>query len=259
VFLILGIILMVFTTFLQVGSNLFGYKSYIKISNSGTIGDYEKGYLLPMSLSLSIPDTVTEYKKTGNVTSTVSVFNDLEKTSFEKPHDSLIERRVVNKLKVWGDQSPVKISNRIVFNGNVMIKVNSKEKSDTFFWGLYYFIQLSFYVVIFVMLIKLINNYLNNNFLNTGSFNLISWLGILFLIQEILNFSFIYAFSIIIPAVSLDTQALIGQYYSNGVRMSLNFGGPIDFSKIFIGLIIIILSKVIKDAVLIKQENDLTI
>ncbi len=260
-FLMLGIILIVFTAFLQVGSNLFGYKSYIKVGNEGiTIGDFEKGYLLPMRLSLSIPDTITTYRGKGNSTATFSVFNDLDRASnFKKPHDSLIERRVINKLKAWDDQSPVKISNRIVLNGDVMIKANSQEKSHTFFWGLYHFIQLSFYVIVCILLIKLINSYLKNSFLNVRSFNLISWLGMLFIVHEILNLGFICFFSKIIPAVTLDTAALIGQYYPNGISMSLNFGSPIDFSKIIIGIIIIILSKIIKDAVLIKQENDLTI
>lgn len=258
-FLMLGILLIVFTAFLQVGSNVFGYKSYLRLGN-GTIGDFEKGYLLPMRLSLSIPDTVTTYKGPGNSRSTFNVFNNFDRTSnFKKPNDSLIERRVINKLKVWDGQSPVKISNRMVLNSEVMIKANSREKSHIFFWSLYHFVQFSFYIVVFVLLIKLTNSYLKHNFLNARNFNLISWLGILFIVHEILKLAFIYIFSKIIPVVTLDTAASIGQYFPNGINLSLNFGNPIDFSKIIIGIMIIILSKIIKDAVLIKQENDLTI
>lgn len=45
----------------------------------------------------------------------------------------------------------------------------------------------------------------------------------------------------------------------NNIEIGLNFGKSLSYGNVGIGIMVIILAKVIKDAVAIKLENDLTI
>ena len=258
-FLMLLLILFSFSIILQVGSNIFNFPSYIKIPGSGQFGDKEKGYLVPMYFRTSIPDTVVRYKN-GKTIEDLRIFKVADQTSYKKYHDSTVINKFVNKLVNGPADYNVDISNNITVNGYALLKVNSNQSTYTFLWALFALVRGVFIFTLFVILIKLINVYLKGNFLVVRSFRLITWLGILFVLREVIEIIYVYTAGAIVNNVSLNTKSLIGNQVIDNVEMSFNSGGStVSFSNVGVGIIIIILSKVIKDAVLIKQENDLTI
>jgi hypothetical protein len=63
----------------------------------------------------------------------------------------------------------------------------------------------------------------------------------------------------IIGYTQMDTLAVIKQTTYDTLTLRLDFLSTVNFSNVGIGILIILLSQVIKEAVLVKQENELTI
>jgi hypothetical protein len=258
-FLMLLLVFFSFTIILQVGSNIFNFPSYIKIPGSGQFGDKEKGYLVPMYFRTSIPDTVVQYKN-GKTVENLRIFKDADQIFYKKYHDSTVVNKFVNKLVNGPADYKVDISNNIRLNGYALLKVNSNHSTYTFLWALFAFIRGVFIFTLFIILIKLINIYLKGDFLIIRSFRLITWFGLVLVLREVIEIAYVYTAGAIVNNVNLNTKSLIGNHFINNVELSFNSGGPVvDFTNVGIGIIIVLLSKVIKEAVLIKQENDLTI
>ncbi|TCD10604.1 DUF2975 domain-containing protein [Pedobacter frigidisoli] len=256
--LILGLILFGLTIILQIGSNIFNFPSYIRI-NGGRFGDKEKGYLLPMYFHTSLPDTVIQYKN-GKTVGNVRIYKDADHKLYEKYQDSDVVNKFVNKLQNGPADHSVEILNSISFMGYALLKVNSDHKTYTFLWAFFALIRGFLIFILLIILISLINIYLAGDFLIVRSFRLITWFGVVLILRELTEIIYVYTAGTIVNNVNLNTRSLVGNQIINNIEMSFNSGGSmVDLSNVGIGIIIILLSKVIMEAVLIKQENDLTI
>lgn len=259
--LMLVICLVSFTCLMDLGSYLFNTKRYISIPSGGELGDIGgPGTYLQIGMSISIPDTCIWYKNGSFETRSKAKYPGYDKFNRDKQNDSVITKKVTNTLVVFDKENEITVDNDLRMTGPVLLKFHSKSKIDNAFWFFYAQIRIYAIIVLLALLIKLVNIYLKGDFLCNRSFKLISFIGILLISVEFFELVCIFINAQIIPAVRLETKGLIGGFSnSGGADLHFNFGGSVNFSNIGIGIIIIILSKVIKDAVLIKQENDLTI
>ena len=257
--LILVICLISFTCVMDLGAYLFNAKRYISTPGGGALGDTGgPGTYLQIGMSVSIPDTSIWYKS-GSF-ETRSRYPDYDKFDIDKLNDSVITKKVANTLVVLDKENEITVDNDLRMTGPVLLKFHSKNKINNAFWFFYAQIRIYAVILLLVLLIKLVNIYLKGDFLCKRSFKLISLIGILLISVEVFELVCIFINAHIIPAVRLETKGLIGGFSNRGgVDLHFNFGGSVSFFNIGVGILIIILSKVINDAVLIKQENDLTI
>ncbi|KRT15439.1 hypothetical protein ASU31_13875 [Pedobacter ginsenosidimutans] len=260
-FLMLLICFVSFTCVMDLGSYLFNTKRYMSIPGGGAMGDMGgPGTYLPLSLSISIPDTSIWYKNGSFETRSKRVHPYYYKSDREVLNNSPVIRKVINTLVVLGKENEITVDNGLRMNGPVFLKFHSKNNIYNAFWFFYAQIRMYAIILLLILLIKLVNIYLTGDFLCKRSFKLISLIGILLISVEFFELICIFINVNIISAVRLETKELISGFSNQGgADLHFNFGGPVNFQNVGIGIIIIILSKVIKDAVLIKQENDLTI
>ncbi|WP_316844561.1 DUF2975 domain-containing protein [Pedobacter psychrodurus] len=261
VLLTLVICLVSFTCIMDLGSYLFNTKRYISTSGGAAFGDTGgPGTYLQIGMSVSIPDTSIWYKNGNFETRSKTRYFGYDKFDNDRLNNSVITKKIANTLVALDKENEITVGNDLMMTGPVLLKFHSKNKIDNAFW--FFYAQIRIYAVILLLffLIKLVNIYLKGDFLCKRSFKLISFIGILLISVEFFELVCIFINTQIIPAVRLETKALIGGFSNQGgVDLHFNFGGSVNFPNIGIGIIIIILSKVIKDAVLIKLENDLTI
>ena len=258
--LMLFICLISFTCVMDLGSYLFNTKRYVSMPGGGALGDTGgPGTYLPIGMSVSIPDTSIWYKNGNFETRSKVRFPGYDKFNGDRLYDSLITKKVTNTLVVLDKENEITVDNDLRVSGPVFLKFHSKNKVDNAFWFFYSQFRMYALILILISLIKLINIYLAGDFLNKRSFKLISLIGILLVSAELFELICLCINGNIIPAVNLFTKGYGDALSSGGAKLEFHFGGSIDFSNVGIGIMIIILSKIIKDAVLIKQENDLTI
>jgi hypothetical protein len=260
-FLMLLICLVSFTCVMDLGSYLFNTKRYISTSGGGAIGDTGgPGTYLQIGMSVSIPDTSIWYKNGSFETWSKTRYLGYDKFERDRLNGSVITKMATNTLVVLDKENEITVDNDLRMTGPVLLKFHSKNKINNAFWFFYAQIRIYAVILLLVLLIKLVNIYLKGDFLCKRSFKLISFIGILLISVEFFEIVCIFINAHIIPAVRLETKGLIGEFSNRGgADLHFNFGSSIDFPNVGIGIIIIILSKIIKDAVLIKQENDLTI
>jgi hypothetical protein len=256
-FLLLGIVGCFISTILNIGNEFFNMPRYIKIGRY-TIGDTRPGYLLSMSLQLSIPDTAIIYKTAGGGGEITSSADMLAGPTFAYDPKA-VTQKVIHRLRDYEKTSPVKISNHLTLMNGVQVSVDSSNKAHRLFWCFYTQLKFFFWVLIFYFLIKLINAYLKGNFLTSRNFRFISYIGMLLIVNEVFEFVCLFINAKIIPGIHLEKETLVGPNVKDFINVNLNFGNSVSYSNIGIGIMVILLSKIIKEAVLIKQENDLTI
>jgi len=258
-FLMFFICLVAFTCIMDTGSYLFNTKRYIPIGG-GKLGDIGmQGIYLPIGISVSIPDTSIWYKNGNFETRSRTQDHDFKNSDLARLKDSAVIRKVTNTLVVYDKENEITVDNEIRMNGTAQLKFHSKNKFHNAFWFFYSQVKIYAIILLLISLIKLINIYLAGDFLKRRSFMLISLIGVLLVSTEVFELLCVFINGTIIPNVTVVTEGLNDAVSSGGVNLSFNFGGSVSFLNMGIGIMIIILAKIIKDAVLIKQENDLTI
>ncbi|WP_316783558.1 DUF2975 domain-containing protein [Pedobacter frigiditerrae] len=216
-------------------------------------GDEIPGYSLKAALDLSIPDTISNYKN-GTV-NTYKYNRYVYDKDFSK--DSLNEQ-TANKFITFGSSPDIKVENRIIAN-NVLVRVRSNHNFHNFFWLISSQMDLIFTALFCLLFIKLTNRYMDKDIFEARSFKLVSFLGFLLIIREVIAFMISFINSEIISAASLSTTSTISEKTYNYIGLNLNFSVEVDYGNIGVGIIVILLAQVLKQAILLKQEQALTI
>lgn len=253
----LGILLMSIGIIQNIYGEVFKKKKYWQFGDL-TVGEKVDGFSLPMGLQISIPDTIITFKGSKH-SGVVKRFASSSQIISSEYHEAEITDRVTQRLVTNDNNHPVIISNQLMINNPVGVHVNTSYVPYRIFWTFFSVLKALFILCIFVLIVKLINIYLRGDFLNRKSFKLISFIGLILIIAEVFEFVCAIVSSKIIPAVFLETNGLREEFIESKIQLNLNFGNSVSYSNIGIGLMVLILSKIIKDAVAIKKENDLTI
>lgn len=255
-FLLLAVMFIIVVTTFNLYLSVFKDKPYIKFDNGAILGDATLGYHLNARMHVDIPDTVNVY---GNGFRNIysSFPDDVEGKASDlkrgKPLDQ-IENKITNH-----EDTTVKISNTIVVTGNVMVKVWSENKLQNLYWACMEQLNAVLIVVFILILIKLTNRYLTNEIFMPRTFKLVSFLGILMIVSELLKVVAGMINMFMLQHPRLHMSSILHQKTLNFVNLSIDFTGVASYSNIIIGGFIILLSQVLKEAVLAKQENELTI
>jgi len=256
-FMYFGVLIISVGMLVNIYGEIFNTKKYLQIGKM-TFGNTTPGYPMRMGLQISIPDTIITFKRAKSV-GRISRFNQsLYNQSF--PYNSSdVKDKIIQKLVVSDAPYPVSAFNRIRLDNAVQVNVDTKHRAYRIFWTVTSTIKDLSLMLIFILIVKLINIYLQGEFLNRKSFRLISYVGLLLIFIEVFEFIFTFINARIIPGIHLETSGIRASFITSNIEMNLNFGNAVSYSNIGIGIMVVILSKVIKDAVAIKQENDLTI
>jgi hypothetical protein len=235
---------------LQLYIGLFHSKSYIEVSG-WTFGYRNQGYQIKGVMNLSIPDTITYYKNGEN-----RIYNR------SKYHENIradsVKDKIVNVIKS-SENSGIKITNDINSQENITVRAISKNKMYNFFWAVTEKLDLIFYLFFIIILIKLTNRYMDREIFMVRSFKLVSLLGQLLILSEILTLAIGYTNGIMMQHPTLHTYSQIENKGYNFLDLELDFFNTVSLTNIGIGILIILLSQVLKEAILVKQENELTI
>ncbi|WP_182921133.1 DUF2975 domain-containing protein [Pedobacter planticolens] len=229
---------------------LFLPKSYVEVGG-WTYGYKDQGYQIKGVMSLSIPDTLTYYSSGGGQANTHN-YNGRNLGA-----DS-VKDKIVNIIKS-SENECIKITNDINSQENMTVRAISKNKIYNFFWAVTEKLDLVFYLFFIIILIKLTNRYMDREIFMIRSFKLVSSLGILLILSEILTLAIGYINGIIMQHPKLHTYSLIEKKGYNFLDLSFDFFSTVSITNIGIGILIILLSQVLKEAILVKQENELTI
>lgn len=255
-FLTIGILIISISMTLNVCSELFHIKKHLRIGNF-TLGDTTPGFKMQMGLNMSIPDTIVTFK--GNKKGTLRIFNTSIYGNAQAYNSSEVASKITQKFVVDIPGDPISVYNNIRSYNAVEVNVDTSNKTYKAFWTISRTVKLLCLIFIFIFIIKLVNIYLEGNFLRSKSFKLISYVGILLIFIEVFEIICVFINAKIIPVISLETRGVKDKFVDNNLQLNLNFGDSVSYSYIGIGMMVVILSKVIKDAVAIKHENDLTI
>lgn len=255
--LLFGVLLLSLSILLNVYGEIFNAKKYLRVGDT-TFGDTTPGYPMHMGLQVSIPDTIITFKS-GTSGGRISRFNQSLYNQLFPYNSSDVKDKIIQKLVVSDTRYKISAYNPIRLDNAVQVNVDTKHKAYRIFWTVQSTIKTLSLIFIFIFIIKLINIYLQGEFLNKKSFRLISYVGLLLIFTEVFEFVCIFINARIIPGIHLETSGMVDAYMTGNIQIGLNFVNSVNYSNIGIGIMVVILSKVIKDAVAIKLENDLTI
>ena len=153
----------------------------------------------------------------------------------------------------------VKISNNIIVDGKVFVRAISKNKNQNLFWAVIEMVNIVFYGVVFLILIKLVSRYMDGAIFMPRTFKLVSFFGLLLILTEIFEFVVGHINTHMVQHPHLETISTVNNKVYDFMRMELHFSNAFSISNVGIGIFILLLSQVLKEAVLVKQENELTI
>jgi len=255
--LFFGVLIISISILQNILGEIFNTKKYWQFGDL-IIGEKTSGFPMQMGMQIYMPDTIITFEnaKSNGIVKRYDGHSIKEPDSFKSTD---IKNAMIQKLKVGDVNSPISVSNNISIDNAVRVVVDTKNKTYRVFWTLSYVLKKVFLISIFLCIIGLINAYLKGTFLNKKSFKMISFIGIFLILAEVFECFFVFINAKIIPAIYLETAGLNREFIDSAIQFNLNFGKSIDYSNIGIGIMVLILSKVIKDAIVIKQENDLTI
>ncbi len=231
--------------------------------------DYSRGYPVKTSMELTIPKTVVNYRN-GTMHHDVKRKSGREynwhENNTENIKDTLLNQ-IKPEFKYTLDENELQelgavadsASNRILISEPVTIHVKPKDASHRWFYIVYGHLDNFFMVIIFIWLIKLINSYLKERFLTQRSFVLIKKIGYSFIRMNVISFIFMLNYSRLLPDFNLVSSAKTTGLLINTIGLHLRPSLRFDINYILIGVSILIISDIIKNAIFIKREQDLTI
>lgn len=234
---------------------IFSDRNHVEIGGF-IFGEYNGGYPIRASLRLNIPDSVKIYEN-GTHRYYDSRFGDDNELDTAK-----LLSKTTNVFNTLGTASSISVSNRISIPNDVFVNVKSPNRFDRFLFAIQSNLNLIFYAWICLILVKLTNRYMDGNIFEIRSFRLISSMGVLLICKELLMLiAAIVNMAIISDAHLISTLTKDGrtEQLPDNINISVNFFGSINFTSIGIGIMIVLLSQVIKEAIIAKTENELTI
>jgi hypothetical protein len=231
--------------------DVFNTKSYIHIGD-GTFGYQTPGNQVNAHLTFNAPDTIIYYKNGAR-----NIYMG-DKLNSKLPQLDSVKEKIVNEFISY-ENPDVKIYNSISIPENVQVRIISKNKLHNIFWAISSQLYVAFAIMFMMVLVKLTNRYIKGIILLPRSFKLFSFLGLLFITKEVFMFIVGILNMVIMQHPSLHSSSLLTDKSFTFVNVSLNFSNTASFSNIGLGMMIILLAQVLKQAILLKQEQDLTI
>ncbi len=254
-FLYFGLIIAIISFAINFSINVFNTKSYLELEH-GTLGQPFRGYNIPAQMSVGMADTINVYKDSFiNIHSDMSNDTTLRKLIVKQ---GKFEEQITNEIISYQDTSS-KISKNIHIDGNVIVKVLSKNRLKNFFWGSVELINIIWAMLICFLLIKLVNRYVTAQIFEVRTFKIVSVLGVVLIVSQVIQMIIGLVNMFILQHPQLRTVSTLKQHNNNIVTLSFQFTGTASYSVIGIGIFIILLSQVLKEAILVKKENELTI
>ena len=164
---------------------------------------------------------------------------------------------IVNKFNTYANKN-ISLRNDINEIGNVSIRAISKNKFHNVFWALTNYLSLVTYCIIILILIKLTNRYIDGEIFHSRTFKLITWLGIILITGELIDFIINMVNMLLIQSPVLTTASILQNKTYDFIQVNLH-PASINHSNLIIGLLTMLLAQVFKQAIIIKHEQDLTI
>jgi len=231
--------------------DVFNTKSFIRLAG-WTTGYMTKGNFVNARLNFNPADTVKIYK---NGVANIHIGDD-DRVKFQK-NDSVRES-VINEF-ISSEDKNIKISNQVVSSENVQVRVHSKNKIHNIFWSITGQLNSLLTVLFLLILTKLTNRYMDGEILMPRSFKLFSFLGLLLIVKEVFMFAIGIINMLIMQHPNFFTSSSLDNITYQYLNVSLDFSNTASLSSIGIGILIILFAQVLKQAILLKQEQDLTI
>lgn len=254
-FLILGVSVLTLLFFFNLYLTVFSAKPYVELEGGGRIGDEFPGYQVNARMSISIPDTISIYP--SGLYNTYGSFSASSIAKVRNQNRGKLQDQIENKIISYQDKT-VKISNNIHV-GDVVVEVLSKNKLQNLFWGSVQQLNLIFAFLYLVLLIKLTNRYIDRKIFMPRTFKLVSLLGILLITTEVLTGIVGLINMLMLQHPQLETLSTLTDKKFNFVDLSFQFTGLASYSNIAVGIFVILLAQILKEAIAVKQESELTI
>ena len=109
---------------------------------------------------------------------------------------------------------------------------------------------LTFFLIIIRNLKLLINNYASEGSFTNENATLVKFIGFYFLIGELIRVAIVYWIN----------SAIAKTEWVNSVQQSYSLSvNSFNYALIFAGIVLLVISKILASAAIIKQENDLTV
>jgi hypothetical protein len=217
-------------------------------------------YPVKLNAKIFIPDSVQTYQSDRGTIAYFAYTNNTISSKDVYKADSQYKTKdlIRNKLKVIqnGKNSITTLSNHISAK-EVTLMLHSENAVYNFLWSMNHQLEYLIYISFLVILIILLGAYIKGEFIHHRSFRLISLFGMFLIFKEVIGLFCSYINSQIISSIRLFST-INGSYYKD-IDISFFSIDFINFSNIFIGIMVILLSEIIRNAVIFKQENDLTI
>lgn len=247
----LGLFLVAINIISSIYIDVFNTRSYVNFAG-GWFGYKTKGYFIDAKLHFSPADTVLIYENGMN---NINIGDEVN-----KKHNGLVKLKetIVNGFRSSvGDD--ITIYNSVVSNENVQVRVFSKNIIHNIFWAVTNQLKSIITILFLLILTKLTNRYMDNEILLPRSFKLFSSLGWLLITKEILMFVVGFINMKLLQHPNFYTTSSLNGITNQALNITLNFTNTASLTNIGIGILIILLAQVLKQAIVMKQEQDLTI
>ena len=249
-FLQLGVLIISIQILSGIIADVFAEKSHLTFAG-WTIGYRTKGNFVDARMNFNPSDTLRVYK---NGVNNVYIGDEDREILFE---NDTVNHEIINQFISY-DNRDVRISNEISSSENVKVRVYSKNKIHNVFWSIVGQVKSLISVLFLIVLTKLTNRYMDGDILLPKSFKLFSFLGWLLILKEVFAY-FIGIVNMLIMQHPNFHITSIPSGLNYDLNISLDFTNTGSLSALGVGMLVILLAQVLKQAILIKEEQDLTI
>jgi len=214
--------------------------------------DHKRGYIVKTNAYFDIPDTVL-VRQTGTL--------KYEKRNWQQSwiNEGVVKDTIINHFRNFDITNSDQIINFIGAPDQVNVSVNTDNNFHRWFYIIYDRLPRLFFILVSFWIIILINNYLKADFFKPSSYKLITKIGMSFIFMNVIMFIFLQFSLHILPDFNLNSVSKGSGLVVNHLQIKINTTNKIDPSYLLIGLMILIFSEIIKNAIQIKKDQDLTI
>ena len=214
--------------------------------------NHERGYIVKTDVYFDIPDTVL-VRQTGTL--------KYEKRNWQQSwiNEGIVKDTIINHFRNFDTSNSDQIINFIGAPDQVNVSVNTKNNFHKWFYIIYDQLPRLFFTLVSFWIILLINSYLKADFFKPSSYRLITKIGMSFIFMNVIMFILLQFSFHILPDFNLNSVSKSSGLVVNHLQLEITTRNRIDPSYLLIGLMILIFSEIIKNAIQIKKDQDLTI
>lgn len=223
------------------------------------------GNLVPVNIRLTIPDTITKYKKYSSMIYSYYPMEPKGKSkSIKNYKDILVVNKYRNNSRRYGIKGESTFITNIKYNGsskNPNLIINTDSPFINFLLSLRGFVTQLFWILELYFLMKIIKELAKDIYFSNTLLKNISKLGYIILVSQTIPLIYAHIDTNLFSSIEITPRVMENLKDTYIENITVRFYPKFDFNFyiLFLGSTLVLLSKLVERGRALEEENELTI